>query len=266
MASEKPSQRSKIPSPLARPRTKPLDTKSRKFGEVSRSGLSVQRGVQGRMISSTPSVAHTVTNSRERRRSSHISTVVGFRRTARIDGRGESLGMECASRDVVGGGVVGSTLNTHPAPWPRHGRLFQIHLGILRPEGLDALGNVAVIDVAAVDLEEIGERGRIVAGTLERGSELVMQRGASFLLQVGKLQGLFVPADRNFGHSFFKEALGQPGISLHQVGESVAAVDELAYFLQLTDSFVEQAHFAERDTQVVVRLWIFVRACGIVFQ
>jgi hypothetical protein len=74
--------------------------------------------------------------------------------------------MECASRDVVGGGVVGSTLNTHPAPWPRHGRLFQIHLDILRPEGLDALGNVAVIDVAAVDLEEIGERGRIVAGTL----------------------------------------------------------------------------------------------------
>src|SRR4051812_40093014 len=170
MASQKPSQRSKIPSPLARPRTKPLDTKLRKFGEVKRSGLSVQRGVQGRMISSTPSVAHNVTNSRERRRTSHISTAVGFRCTARAGCLGESVGIGCASRDVLAGGVVGSTLNTCSChisgAWP-----FQTHLGILRPEGLDALGHIAIVDVATVDLEKVAERGRIVAGTLKCGSK-----------------------------------------------------------------------------------------------
>lgn len=47
-------------------------------------------------------------------------------------------------------------------------RWNQCHPAILRPEGLDPLRNVAVFDVASVDFEEIIERGRLVAGILER--------------------------------------------------------------------------------------------------
>ena len=93
-----------------------------------------------------------------------------------------------------------------------------------------------------------------------------MQRSASFLFQIWKLQGFFVPADRNLRHALFKEALGEPGIGLHQVGEGVAAIDELADLLQLADSFVEESHFPEGYSQVVVRLWIFVGVGRIMFK
>lgn len=43
------------------------------------------------------------------------------------------------------------------------------HLGILRPEGFDSLGHVAVVDVAAVNFEEIVERCRFISGSFERG-------------------------------------------------------------------------------------------------
>src|SRR5579871_4908099 len=102
-----------MPRPLANPRTNPLETKSRRLGEVKSKGLSVQRGVQGRMIRSTPKVAHMVTNRRYRRRSSHMCTFSGVREVVRAGGLGGSAEMGCASRDVVAGGVVGSTLNTH---------------------------------------------------------------------------------------------------------------------------------------------------------
>src|SRR5436305_12411574 len=36
----------------------------------------------------------------------------------------------------------------------------------------------------------------------------------------------------------------------------MSAVDGLASLLQLADGFIEQAHFAEGDTQVVVGFWI----------
>ena len=100
-------------------------------------------------------MAHKVTKSSERKRRSHTCTFIGVPSPVRAGGRGESVGMECGSFEVVAGGVVGSTLNTHSSPGPRDGRLIQTHLSILRPEGLDALGNVAIVDVAAVDLKEI---------------------------------------------------------------------------------------------------------------
>jgi hypothetical protein len=40
----------------------------------------------------------------------------------------------------------------------------------------------------------------------------------------------------------------------------MTAVNELAYLLQFADGFVEQSHFAEGDSQVVMRLRIFVGA------
>ena len=114
MASQNPNQRSKTPNPLARPRTNPLETKSRRLGEDNRSGLSVHLGVQGRIISSTPNVAQTVTNSRERIRKSHISKLFAFLGVVRrADWVREPPEIRGASRDVVEGGIVGSALNPH---------------------------------------------------------------------------------------------------------------------------------------------------------
>jgi len=51
----------------------------------------------------------------------------------------------------------------------RHARTaggLHSHPAILRPEGFDPLGNVTVIDVAAVDFEEIAERGCLVSCAL----------------------------------------------------------------------------------------------------
>ena len=46
----------------------------------------------------------------------------------------------------------------------------------------------------------------------------------------------------------------------------MSAIDGLAGFLQLSDGLVEQAHFAEGDAEVVVRLGIFVRGGNIGFE
>jgi len=72
MASQNPSQRSSIPKPLDTPRTNPLETSCRKSGELSSKGLSVHRGVQGRINRRTPQVAHTVTNNSAWIRNSQI--------------------------------------------------------------------------------------------------------------------------------------------------------------------------------------------------
>jgi hypothetical protein len=46
-------------------------------------------------------------------------------------------------------------------------RSIQAHRVILRPKGLDPLANIAIIDVAAVNLEEVAQRRWIVSGTLK---------------------------------------------------------------------------------------------------
>lgn len=72
MASQNPSQRSSIPKPLDTPRTNPLETNWRNSGELSSKGLSVHRGVHGRINRRTPQVAHTVTNNSARIRNIQI--------------------------------------------------------------------------------------------------------------------------------------------------------------------------------------------------
>ncbi len=90
------------------------------------------------------------------------------------------------SWDAAGGGIVGSTLNLYSRPMPREKRRsVQTHPAILRPEGLDPLGYIAIVNVAAVDFEEIAERGRIIARALERGGEFVVECSAGLLVQAG---------------------------------------------------------------------------------
>ena len=49
-----------------------------------------------------------------------------------------------------------SDLRSHHAPRDASApRWNQRHLGILRPEGLNSLGYVAIVDVAAVNFEEV---------------------------------------------------------------------------------------------------------------
>jgi hypothetical protein len=50
-----------------------------------------------------------------------------------------------------------STQGSRRAPFTRSARRrsIQTHLSILRPEGLDPLGHITIVDIAAVDLEEI---------------------------------------------------------------------------------------------------------------
>jgi hypothetical protein len=130
-------------------------------------------------------VAHRVTNSRERVRKSHISKFSGLC-AVRTAGRGDSAGMGGASGDVAGG-LLGSAVTTYSTNWPKRGRAIQTHLGILRPEGLDPLGHIPVVDVAAIDFEEIAEGRRIVARTLQCGGKFVMESRTGFLIQAGEL-------------------------------------------------------------------------------
>src|SRR2546423_8815816 len=119
MAPQNPTHKSKSPSPLAMPRTKPLETKSRKPDELSRRGLSVHLGVQGRMINSTPNVAHPVTNSNDRMRRSHISGFRVLRCAVRCPRPlTESPAIGGASRDAAAGGMVGSAVNLYSRPVP----------------------------------------------------------------------------------------------------------------------------------------------------
>src|SRR5260370_2204756 len=127
MASRNPNQRSSKPKPLANPRTNPLETKSRSPGELSSSGLSVHFGVQGRIRSSTPQVAHKVTNNNARRWCSHIrefpawfSAAEGREMSAEClrNAVGWSLsdlevGAEMESEAVTGGMVLGSAVTRH---------------------------------------------------------------------------------------------------------------------------------------------------------
>src|SRR5438045_7217854 len=73
-----------MPNPLARPRTNPFETKVRRAGEARSRELSVQCSVHGKITSSTPNVAQTVTNSRARTLSSHLCARLGALATSEV--------------------------------------------------------------------------------------------------------------------------------------------------------------------------------------
>src|SRR5258708_19331954 len=85
----------------------------------------------------------------------------------------------------------------------------QTHRAILRLQGLNALGDVAIVDVVAVDIHEVFEGGGLVASGFVGGSQFVVQGDAGFAVDAGNLQSLVVPADGSFRHAFFEEAVGQ---------------------------------------------------------
>ena len=72
----------------------------------------------------------------------------------------------------------------------------------------------------------------------------------------GAMKSLLIPANRGLGDALVEEALRQPGISLHDLRERMSAIDGLAGLLQLANGFIEQAHFAEGDAEVVMGLRI----------
>ena len=105
MASQNPIQTFKTPSPVARPRAKPLATRLRSVGYESSSGLSDHSGRQGKIISITPSVAHKNTKSKTPMRCNHkrIPDGEGLETAAAPNGAG-------ASGDSVAKGSLGSEI------------------------------------------------------------------------------------------------------------------------------------------------------------
>ena len=142
----------------------------------------------------------------------------------------------------------------------------ETHRAILRLQGLNALGDVAIVDVVAVDVHEMLEGRRLVAGGFVGGGQFVVERDAGFAIDGRHLESLSYQRTAASGHSFFEEALGQPGVSLHDLRESMSAIEGLASLLEFSDGLVEQSHFAESDAEVVVRLGIFVGGGDIGFE
>ena len=101
------------------------------------------------------------------------------------------------------------------------------------------------------------EGGGFVAGGFIGGGEFIVESGAGFFVNPGGGESLVIPADCRLRHALVEEALGKPGIGLHNLREGMAAIDGLAGLLQLADSFIEQSHFAEGDAEVVVGFGIF---------
>src|SRR5215472_17843634 len=89
-----------------------------------------------------------------------------------------------------------SDLRSHHAPTDADAPRWNcFHLDILRPEDLDPLGDVAIVDIPAVNLEEVAERCRFVSSVLKGGGKLVMQCGAGLLVDAGQCERFFVPTD-----------------------------------------------------------------------
>src|SRR5580704_18354572 len=89
-------------------------------------------------------------------------------------------------------------LPSHPAPTerglrkaPGYQRSINAHANILRLQGLNPLSDVAIIDVAAVNFHEIAQSEGLVSRGFIGRSQFVMQRGASLLIDLRKLERLF---------------------------------------------------------------------------
>src|SRR5579862_3970087 len=108
-----------------------------------------------------------------------------------------------------------------PAAGPR----AETHRRILRPQGLDALANITIVNITAVDFHEVFEGSIAILRAFVRSSQFVVQGCTGFLVERRKLECLVIPADGGFWNAFVEETLGEPGISLHELWEGVAAID-----------------------------------------
>src|SRR6266849_4974996 len=134
----------------------------------------------------------------------------------------------------------------------------QTHQTILRPQGLDALGDIAIIDVAAIDVHEVLEGRWFVPGSFVGRAQFVVEGHARLTIDAGNLQSLFIPADSGLGYALFEETLGEPGIGLHDLRKGASTIYGLTGLLQFSDGLIQQPHFAEGDAEIVVSLRIVV--------
>ena len=171
MASQNPSHKSSTPNPLDSPRTNPLEITRRKSGEVNSRGLSVHFGVHGKIRRSTPKVAHKVTSNNARTRQSQRWNVCFFGICRCSTEPAEKCSPETV--DCSSGAARGELCwvrRSLRAPGMRHiasRRSIDAHRVILRPQGLDPLTHVAVINVAAVNFQEIAQGRRIIPRALK---------------------------------------------------------------------------------------------------
>src|SRR5260370_1274611 len=122
----------------------------------------------------------------------------------------------------------------------------------------DTLTHIAIIDVHRVHLREALQRRVRLARRLLSHTQIIPQREGTFRIEVGGAKRALVPDGGNSGLAFFHEGKAQQRAALHDVRERPAALSGLGDFLKFADGFFQQAHFAERDAQVVIRLEIFL--------
>src|SRR5258708_3370394 len=87
---------------------------------------------------------------------------------------------------------------------------------------------------------------------------MIPQCEDTFRVKVRNAQRTVVPYSRDAGLSLFHEGKSQERAALHGVGKGAAAFRGLGHLLKLANRFFEQAHLAEGNTKVVVRLEVFL--------
>src|SRR5947207_11436425 len=93
-----------------------------------------------------------------------------------------------------------------------------------------------------------------------------MDREPGFLIKSRYGERLFKPANGSVRDAFVEKALGEPGVSLNDLNERMSAFDGVADLLQFRYGFVKQAHLAEGDSEIVMRLGIFIGRGYVLFE
>src|ERR1700745_3984375 len=150
------------PSPLQMPRKNPFATRVRRAGNESTRELSVHSGVHGKMISSTPATALIKTNRKTEMRCIHSWTSrgrfsAGSRRIGGVSAEGpEGWGALPGAPENRGSLIQGSSGSAGQirVRWVPVNKTSKAIRPILRLQALNALGHIAVIDVASVNVHE----------------------------------------------------------------------------------------------------------------
>src|SRR5438874_9473857 len=198
--------------PVAAPRTKLLARKARTAGNDESSVLSSHNpecGSQGTAMRTKPTSIQKATK-----------TIIMVR--AIQTGSGTSWSSALAIGTAMAGAgnertLEGTEGSLAAADWPSGveapampGCLFfcgeSMPRWILRLQCFDALRDVAVVDVRAVDFHEVGERFLLVARSLMGAGEFIVDGQLALLVDVLHVQRLLVPFHGGHRHAFFHEA------------------------------------------------------------
>src|SRR5712691_5918305 len=126
------------------------------------------------------------------------------------------------------------------------------------PQRGDALGDVTVINVHRVDLYIALSRGGFITGQLLRQAQVIAERKNGLRVEPRSGQRSFVPHRRDLRLPFVYERQPQKCTALHGITEWSAAVNSLGNLLELADGFIQQAHLAVGDAEVVMGLEVFI--------